>query len=152
MSSIDKIKKGILDNDMEQVIKGFKSLTGQEVRPKETTVGGLELLEEETIAEEVVKLSTSSKDLDFSTEPKKQNTNKQRTARREPIAVGENQFVDDGIEAKDVTTPDVSLTPRKRPPSKTVEVTCHVCEKTSEIPVQLSQGEFHRCNDCIGTK
>jgi len=151
MSPLDKIKKGILDNDMQQVTEGFELLTGQEVRPKKTTVGDLELLEKETTAEEVVKLSTRSKELDFSTQPREEQTSR-RTAKSEKITVGENQFVDDGLEAKDVTTPDVSLTPRKRPPSKTVKVTCHVCEKTSEIPAQLSQGEFYRCDDCIGTK
>ena len=57
MSPIDKIKKGILDNDMQQVTEGFKLLTGQEVSPKETTVGDLELLEDETPAEEVVELA-----------------------------------------------------------------------------------------------
>ena len=150
MNPIDKIKKGILDNDMQQVTEGFKLLTGQEVRPKETTVGDLELLEQETTAEEVVKLPTSSKDLDFSTESKKQNTGKQRTARREPILIGENKFVDDGTEDKDITTPDVSLTPRDRPPSETVEVVCHVCNTTYQVnPVVLS-GEFYRCDNCVG--
>ena len=149
MSPLDKIKKGILDNDMEQVIKGFELLTGQEVRSKKTTVGDLELLEEETTAEETVKLSTSSKDLDFSTEPKKQNTNKQRTARREPIAVGENQFVDDGTEDKDITTPDISLAPRDRPPSETVEVTCHVCNRTYQVNSAILSGEFYRCDKCV---
>ena len=149
MNPIDKIKKGILDNDMQQVIEGFELLTGQEVRPKETTVGDLELLEQETTAEEVVKLSTSSKDLDFSTEPKKQSTGKQRTARREPISVGENQFVDDGMEDKDIITPDISLTPRDRPPAETVEVACHVCNKTYQVNPVVLGGEFYRCDKCV---
>ena len=33
MTPIDKIKEGILGNDMEQIIQGFKLLTGEEVRP-----------------------------------------------------------------------------------------------------------------------
>ena len=149
MSPIDKIKKGILDNDMQQVIEGFELLTGQEVRPKETTVGDLELLEQETTAEEVVKLPTSSKDLDFSMEPKKQNTGKQRNARREPIAVGENQFVDDGTEDKDIITPDISLTPRNRPAVEMVDVTCHVCDKNYQVNPVVLGGEFYRCDKCV---
>ena len=35
MSPIDKIRKGILSNDMEQVTQGFKLLTGEEIRPEE---------------------------------------------------------------------------------------------------------------------
>ena len=34
MTPIDKIKEGILSNDMEQVIQGFKLLTGEEIRPE----------------------------------------------------------------------------------------------------------------------
>ena len=34
MTPIDKIKEGILSNDMEQVIQGFRLLTGEEIRPE----------------------------------------------------------------------------------------------------------------------
>ena len=32
MNPIDKIKKGIINNDMEQIIQGFAVLTGEEIR------------------------------------------------------------------------------------------------------------------------
>ena len=147
MSPIDKIKKGILDNDMQQVIEGFELLTGQEVRPKETTAGDLELLEDETPAEEVVKPPTRSKELDFSTKPREDQDTKY--GKREAIVVGENQFVDDGTEASDVTTPDVGRTTR-RPPVKMVEVRCHVCSGKEMINAQYKSGEFHRCGKCVG--
>ena len=35
MNPIDKIKKGIINNDMEQIIQGFQMLTGEEVRPEQ---------------------------------------------------------------------------------------------------------------------
>ena len=147
MNPIDKIKKGILDNDMQQVIEGFESLTGQEIRPKETTVGDLELLEDETPAEEVVEPSTRSKDLDFSTKPREEEDAKY--GKHEPIVVGENQFVDDGTEATDITTPDVGRTTR-RPPVKMVEVQCHACGEKEMINAQYKSGEFHRCGKCVG--
>ena len=146
MTPIDKIKKGILDNDMEQVIQGFESLTGEEVRPKETTVGDLELLEKEKTAEEGVKPPVRSKDLDFSTEPREEES---KYGKREPIVVGENQFVDDGIEDMDVKTPDVGRTTR-RPPVKMVEVQCHACGGKEMINAQYKSGEFHRCGKCVG--
>ena len=146
MNPIDTIKKGILDNDMQQVIKGFELLTGQEVRPEETTVGNLELLAEETKAEEVVKPSIRSKDLDFSTNPREEES---KFGKREPIVVGENQFVDDGTEDKNITTPDVGRTTR-RPPVKMVEVQCHVCGEKEMLNVQYKSGEFHRCGKCVG--
>ena len=132
---------------MQQVIEGFELLTGQEVRPKETTAGDLELLEEETPAEEVVKPPIRSKDLDFSTEPREDQEAKY--GKREPIVVGENQFVDDGTEDTDVKTPDVGRTTR-RPPVKMVEVRCHVCSGKEMINAQYKSGEFHRCGKCVG--
>ena len=147
MSPIAKIKKGILDNDMQQVIEGFEFHTGEEVRSKETTVGDLELLEEETTAEEVVKPSVRSKDLDFSIEPRDERVEKY--GKREPIVIGKNQFVDDGTEATDVKTPDVERTTR-RPPVKMVEVQCHVCSGKEMINAQYKSGEFHRCGKCVG--
>jgi hypothetical protein len=147
MSPIAKIKKGILDNDMQQVIEGFELLTGEEIRPKETTVGDLELLEEETTAKEVVKRPIRSKDLDFSTAPREDLESKY--GKREPIVVGKNQFVDDGTEDTNVKTPDVGRTTR-RPPVKMVEVQCHVCNGKEMINAQYKSGEFHRCGKCVG--
>ena len=65
------------------------------------------------------------------------------------IAVGKNQFVDDGTEDKDITTPDVGRTTR-RPPVKMVEVQCHVCSGKEMINAEYKSGEFHRCGKCVG--
>ena len=65
------------------------------------------------------------------------------------ISVGENQFVDDGMEDKDIITPDISLTPRDRPPAETVEVACHVCNKTYQVNPVVLGGEFYRCDKCV---
>ena len=146
MNPIETIKKGILDNDMQQVSKGFELLTGQKVRTEETTAGDLELLEQETTAEEIVNPSVRSKDLDFSTNPREKES---KYGKRDPIVVGENQFIDDGTEDTDVKTPDVGRTAR-RPPVKMIEVQCHACGGKEMINAQYKSGEFHRCGKCVG--
>ena len=137
-AAIDTLRSGIENEDMEQIKKAFYELTGD----------AIDTPPKEEVQKEEVRVSTSSKDLDFSTEPK-QETGKKRTTRREPIAVGKNQFTDDGMESKDVTTPNISLTPRSRPPAETVEVVCHVCKKTYQINPAVSGGEFYRCDGCV---
>tara|TARA_R100000908_G_C3750736_1_gene145339 strand:+ start:2107 stop:2565 length:459 start_codon:yes stop_codon:yes gene_type:complete len=152
MNPIDTIKKGILNNDMEQVIQGFSALTGEEVRP---AGGGAEQErspEPESVTSgshaETVQppVQVRSKDLDFSTEPRDVES---KFGRKEPIQVGENQFMDDGVEAKDVTTPDVPRT-KRRPPVKLIEVSCHVCGTKEEINPAYKSGTFHRCGRCVG--
>ena len=150
MNPIDKIKEGIINNDMEKIIQGFAILTGEEIRPAggyaeeaRTPDSKPEPATEETVQPSV---QVRSKDLDFSTEPREVES---KFGRKEPIKVGSNQFTDDGIEAKDVTTPDVPRT-KRRPPVKLIEVKCHACGSTEMINPAYKSGTFHRCGRCVG--
>jgi len=153
MTPIDKIKEGILTNDMEQIIQGFKLLTGEEIRPAGGEPEQERNSEPESATsesyEEAVRppVQVRSKDLDFSTEPREDKDS--QYGKREPIVVGENQFIDDGTEATDIETPDVGRTTR-RPPVKMVEVKCHACGEKEVINAQYKSGEFHRCGKCVG--
>tara|TARA_Y100000004_G_scaffold60060_1_gene67014 strand:+ start:13949 stop:14407 length:459 start_codon:yes stop_codon:yes gene_type:complete len=152
MNPIDTIKKGIINNDMEQIIQGFSVLTGEEVRPaggKSEQRGSSEPEPEksETHSETLQpSVQVRSKDLDFSTEPREVES---RFGRKEPIEVGSNQFTDDGVEAKDVTTPDVPRT-KRRPPVKLIKVKCHACGSEEEINPIYKTGSYHRCGRCVG--
>tara|TARA_R110000824_G_scaffold14985_5_gene63382 strand:- start:4869 stop:5315 length:447 start_codon:yes stop_codon:yes gene_type:complete len=148
MNPIDTIKEGILTNDMEVIVQGFMALTGEEIRP-EGDPNPDPAKKPERAAEETVQspVQVRSKDLDFSTEPRDEQDTKY--GKREPIAVGENQFIDDGIEAKDVITPEVPRT-KRRPPVTLVEVSCHVCGNKEEINPAYKSGTFHRCSRCVG--
>ena len=145
MTPLETIKTGILNNDMEKVIQGFMELTGEEVRPETS---------EDEVREVPEPTSVSMQKLDFSkepTEPKGQG----RLGRKTPVeGGGDNQFVDDGLESKgvDFETPDISLAPRRRPETKTVKVACHVCDKSYDVIPMLAQGEFYRCDNCVGKK
>jgi len=144
--AVETLRGGIENGDMGQIKEAFYELTGERAENAAAEPAP------ETVPEEEVRVSerTASKDLDFSVEPRQQG--KTRLGRKEAIVVGENQFVDDRIEANDVTTPEVPLTPRKRTPSKTVSKTCHVCNKTFDINPALVGGEFFRCDNCITNK
>lgn len=69
--------------------------------------------------------------------------------RREKVTARKNTWSDTG-ENKDVQTPDISMTPRTRPPAKMVDMNCHVCGKTFNINSSLVFGQFYRCDKCSG--
>ena len=128
ISPLDKIKSGILSNDMQLVAQGFENLTGESLLRVDKTLDPTE---------------------DFIAPAKNQLPGKTRVARTEPIHAGANQFVDDDIEAKDVETPQVKPTKRIRPKASMVNIECHICNKVEKIPEILMQGrEFYRCEKC----
>tara|TARA_R100001244_G_scaffold120565_3_gene90182 strand:- start:1248 stop:1706 length:459 start_codon:yes stop_codon:yes gene_type:complete len=152
MSPIDKIRKGIIENDMQQIIKGFGLLTGEKIEPREGEEEGEK--PEEPSTEEAVRPSAQvrSKDLDFSTGSKEGEDSDH--GQREPVRAKKNQFVDDGTEAlvsedPELKTPSVPLTQR-RPPVSLTEVTCHICGAKEEINIKYKAGQFHRCGKCVG--
>jgi len=75
--------------------------------------------------------------------------NLDNTKIKRPVKARENTWVDTG-ENKDVTTPEIELTPRKRPKAATANKRCHVCGKDFQISTKLDSGDFMRCNDCTG--
>ena len=150
MNPIDKIKEGIINNDMEQIIQGFAILTGEEIRPAGRSAEEARTPDPkpEPATEETVQSSVQvrSKDLDFSTEPRESTS---KYGRKESIKVGENQFTDDGTESKDITTPEVQRT-KRRPPVKLIKVKCHACGSEEEINPIYKTGSYHRCGKCVG--
>lgn len=72
------------------------------------------------------------------------------SSRREPVRARKNTWVDTGSEAKDVTTPEVSRTPRNRKPPAKKQVTCHACGKKFKVNASIVYGEYYRCDRCTG--
>ena len=150
MSPLELIKNGILDNDFEKIIQGYTLLTGEEVRPEETT-RATEATSSSTNSPDKVseQVPVRSEIEDFTM--KRDSLPSGQYGRKESIQVGENQFVDDRTEAvgEEFDTPDVSLTPR-RPPVKMVEVICNACGRKEEINPAYKTGSYHRCSRCVG--
>ena len=127
-SPLDKIRSGILNNDMTLVSEGFENLTGE-------SLSGVD--------------KSSDPQEDFIAPTKSKSQGKTRLARTEPIQAGENQFLDDGGESKNIETPEIKLTERNRPKASLIDVQCHICSKTDRIPESLMRGrEFYRCDKC----
>jgi len=150
MSPLELIKNGILDNDFEKIIQGYTLLTGEEVRPEETT-RATEATSSSTNSPDKVseQVPVRSEIEDFTM--KRDSLPSGQYGRKESIQVGENQFVDDRTESvgEEFDTPDVSLTPR-RPPVKMVEVICNACGRKEEINPAYKTGSYHRCSRCVG--
>jgi hypothetical protein len=62
-----------------------------------------------------------------------------------------NSFADDGTEAKDVKTPEVELTERRRPAFKMVKQVCGKCSETFTVH-PTHKRDFFVCDKCIPTK
>lgn len=82
-------------------------------------------------------------------------TNSQTTtskySRREPVRARENRWEDTG-EFRDIETPEVERTPRRRPPPKKVDVECSSCGKSFKVDARFVYGEYYRCNRCASRK
>ena len=127
-SPLDKIRSGILNDDMKLVSEGFENLTGETLLSVD---------------------KSSDPQEDFIAPTKNKSRGKTRLARTEPSKAGENQFLDDGTESKDIETPEIQLTERNRPRASLIDAQCHICNKTDRIPDLLMQGrEFYRCDKC----
>jgi hypothetical protein len=74
-----------------------------------------------------------------------------QTRRKEAVKARNNEWEDTG-EFRDISTPDVERTPRRRPPPQKSDVECHVCGKSFKIDPRFAYGEYYRCNKCSGKK
>jgi DNA-directed RNA polymerase subunit RPC12/RpoP len=85
---------------------------------------------------------------DFTMNPPSNSTQKRR---KEAVRAKTNMWVDTG-ESKDVTTPDIKPTPRRRQPPQKVKLQCHVCGKDFEADKRFVFGEYNRCDRCASKK
>lgn len=82
----------------------------------------------------------------------KSNSMNAKINKKQAISIGKrvNQFLDDGTEAKDIKTPEISLAERSRKPidKNKVEQKCQLCGK-SEMVLPLYAREYYRCESCL---
>ena len=82
------------------------------------------------------------------TMPKSQQENKRGTPVNE-VRQRVNIFQDDGVEAKDITTPDIKPTERKRPKFQPIDQVCQKCNKIFKTH-PAHKRDFFVCDRCIG--
>lgn len=83
----------------------------------------------------------------------KRNNDKENNTVKRGTPVNEvknrvNKFADDGVEAKDIATPDIKPTERKRPAFKMIQQTCTRCNKTVDTH-PAHQRDFYICDRCL---
>ena len=144
MTPLEQIKKGILDGDMVTVALGYKSLTGEDLHNTNASEAKVDTPPSSPI------LSSSSDDFIAPSKKKDSESSGSRIARSSPIPTEgrENLFVDDGKEHKDVSTPDVELSPRHRNKFTMIEQRCQKCSKTFEVH-PIHKREHFICDRCI---
>lgn len=152
MSPLELIKNGIIENDLEKIAQGYNALTGENISPITADEPAGETAGSEDTGSDKMPSSSvrvRSEIEDFAI--KRDDLPAGKHGRKEPIKVGENQFVDDGSEAtgKEFETPDIAPTPRRKP-VKMVEVVCNTCGKKEEINPAYKAGTYHRCSRCVG--
>lgn len=81
----------------------------------------------------------------------KNNETKTNRPRREQVRGRENRWEDTG-EFRDIETPEVERTPRRRPPPKKIDVECSHCGKSFKVDSRFVYGEYYRCNRCVSRK
>ena len=156
MTPLEQIKRGILEGDMATVALGYKSLTGEDLHNDEASV--TEALPE-FMASSQVKIDTppsspilSSTSNDFIAPSKKEDSENTggRIARNSPIPLAkrENLFTDDGVDHKDISTPDVELSPRQRNTFQMIPQECQKCHETFEVH-PIHKRDHFICDRCI---
>ena len=129
-SALDKMRRGIVKEDIKLVAEGFFDLTGEDLT--------------ETHDQEPEEDTKGQDDFIFSMERDSEKPVKKA------VKASENTFIDDGSDGKNIETPEIERVGRNRPLPKYSKVKCHVCGKEEEINSVLSQGgEFYRCNECV---
>ena len=147
MTPLEQIKRGLLEGAMVRVALGYKSLTGEDLQDAETP--SFEPPEVDTPPASPILSSTSD---DFIAPSKKEDSENAggRMARNSPIPLikRENLFTDDGTDHKDISTPDVELSPRQRNTFEMISQECQKCHKTFEVH-PIHKRDHFICDGCI---
>lgn len=71
--------------------------------------------------------------------------------RKQPVKARKNTWTDTG-ESRDIKTPEVERTPRRRKAPEKIKIACHVCGRKMELDKRFVYGEYHRCDNCTGNR
>ena len=125
----------------------IKSLTGEDLHGVKEDV--MEQVKT-TVPPPSPVLSSTSDDFIAPSKKKDSESSGSRIARSSPVPteVRENLFVDDGQEHKDISTPEVELSPRQRNKFTMVKQECQKCGKTFEVH-PIHKREHFICDRCI---
>jgi hypothetical protein len=140
---LEEFIKSLSDEQKRALIENLNSQLG---------VQELKTPEPEPLPATRVQESVRDVNLDFSMN---KDAKKESLGKKVPVTETKrfNSFTDDGTESKgeEFSTPEVSLTERRRPPAKKVSQTCSKCGKTVEVHPTHAR-EWFSCDKCIGAR
>ena len=108
----------------------------------------LDTIKASSVTQETIKPEKDNNDFIFKITPDDSTAKKGRGIPVNDIKKRVNQYTDDGVEAKDLTTPSIKPTERKRPPFQMIEQTCEKCHKTIKTH-PTHKRDFFICDKCI---
>jgi hypothetical protein len=132
------LRKGIALNDHELIEMANSLLSEQESSSTVTPPKQIEVADQD--------LSSEKGSVDDFTVDRNQNNNQKRVPVNQ-IKSRKNEFIDDGTEHAEITTPKFTPTER-RPPSKKVTQKCEGCNKTQEVS-EVHSRDFYVCDKCL---
>lgn len=152
-------------NDLKEQAKRIIA-KGKTLSDPELIRMGLEMLEAYSEAEPVTEIITTLEvkkpaaptvagrfDMNQFTMSKGASNVIDKSGKKQQIYIGprENKYADDGIEARDIKTPDVPLVERARKPAEAtkVEMVCQVCGKKEKVLKDYIYTEYYRCESCL---
>lgn len=134
------IKKGKDTGDFDLIRMGMDVLEALESRPIPVQD-----------PEPVERFNSNKFDMNQFTMQKSNNINA-KINKKQSISIEKrvNQFLDDGTEAKDIKTPEITLVERNRKPvdQNKTEQKCQLCGK-AEMVLPLYVREYYRCESCL---
>lgn len=90
---------------------------------------------------------TTEVNSDFIVQTRTNSDTLNNSKRREPVRGRENRWEDTG-EFRDIETPEVERTPRRRSAPRKIDVECASCGKSFKVDSRFVYGEYYRCNRC----
>ena len=145
------LEKGKLLNDPELIRMGLEMLDAYTIEP-ESTANIITALTEVKKANKPI-VATGRFDMEQFTMSKAGSNVIDKNGKKQQIYLGprQNKYSDDGIEAKDVVTPDTPRVERARKPVEAtkIEMTCQVCGKKEKVLRDYIYTEYYRCESCL---
>lgn len=147
------IAKGKALNDPELVRMGLEMLDAYNVDTEQEQEVVMPIAPSPEVKKIITPITTAGKfDMEQFTMSKAGSNIIDKSGKKQQIYIGprSNKYEDDGVEAKDIKTPDVKPTERARKSVEEQKVlqVCEICGKKEKV-LPLYIRDYYRCDSCL---
>lgn len=152
MTPLQKIKAGILTNNLALVAEGYNSICIDKILESDLPIGNNSIPMKPTSVQPIQQ--------SISTQPVATEARVQRACRAEPFVPRPriNQWADDGTEAtpgytkrdREYDENTRNITKQSRPKYQPVRVTCAICGRLFDVNPAFVINNSYTCEGCIG--